>query len=112
MEHVDREAFVLAFKRGDRFLIPCKANNEHFVGDQECYHVTTTADRLNKLKQVSLGRTAGVCWKQRITASTTNTWRDEQTGTTRKNACNRETMRMMKIGAVMIFVIAQVASAK
>ena len=36
----------------------------------------------------------------------------EDTGTTRKNACNRETMRMMKIRVVIIFVIAQVVSIK
>ena len=35
---------------------------------------------------------------------------DKWTGTTRKNACNRETM--MKIRAVIIFIIAQVALAK
>ena len=33
-------------------------------------------------------------------------------GTTRKNACNRETMRMMKIRVVIIFMIAQVVLAK
>ena len=42
----------------------------------------------------------------------TSTWRDEWTGTTRKNACNRETMRMMKIRVVIIFIIAQVALTK
>ena len=31
---------------------------------------------------------------------------------TRKNACNRETTRMMKIRVVIIFIIAQVALAK
>ena len=39
-------------------------------------------------------------------------WRDERTGTTRKNACIRETMRMMKIRAVIMFAIAQAALAK
>ena len=73
-----------------------------------------TTDKLSKLRerQMSSDRTAGVCWKQEITATTTSTWRDERTGTTRKNACNRETMRMMKIRAVMMFMIAQVALAK
>ena len=52
------------------------------------------------------------CWKQEIAAITTSTWRDERTGTTRKNACDRETMRMMKIRAVIIFIIAQVVLAK
>ena len=37
-------------------------------------------------------------------------WRDERTGTTRKNACNRETM--MKIRVVITFITAQAASAK
>ena len=37
---------------------------------------------------------------------------DQRTGTTRKNACNREAMRMMKISAVIIFIIAQVALTK
>ena len=37
---------------------------------------------------------------------------DKRTGTTRKNACDQETMRMMKIRAVIIFIIAQVVLAK
>ena len=44
------------------------------------------------------------------TATTTSTWRNERTATTRKNACNRETM--MKIRAVITFIIAQVALAR
>ena len=35
---------------------------------------------------------------------------DKRTGTTRKNACSRETM--MKIRAVIMFIIAQVALTK
>ena len=45
-----------------------------------------------------------------FTATATSTWRDERTRTTRKNACDRETK--MKIGLVMIFIIAQAALAK
>ena len=45
-------------------------------------------------------------------ATTTSAWRNERTGTTRKNACNRQTMRMTKIRVVIIFIIAQVALAK
>ena len=59
---------------------------------------------------MSLDRTAGVCWKQGITATATSTWRDDQAATTRKNACNRETM--MKIRAVTTFATVQVALAK
>ena len=33
-------------------------------------------------------------------------------GTTRENACDRETMRMMKIRVVIMFIIAQVVLAK
>ena len=51
------------------------------------------------------------CWKQGITATATSMWRDEwTTTTTRKNACDRETM--MKIGAVTTFAIAQAALAR
>ena len=57
---------------------------------------------------MSSDRTAGVCWKQGITATTMSTWRDEQTTTTRKNACDRETM--MKIRAM--FIIAQAVLAR
>ena len=63
MEHFDGDGFALTFKRGDEFMVPHEANNEDFVGDQDCCHVVMTVDQLNKLKQVSLGRTAGVCWK-------------------------------------------------
>ena len=109
MNMVDRNGFVLTFKRGDKFIVKCKANNEDFVGNGDCCHVRMMADKLNKLKQMSSDRTAGVCWKQEITTTTMSTWRNERTGTTRKNA---ETMRMMKIRAVMMFIIAQVALTK
>ena len=48
------------------------------------------------------------CWN--FTATTTSTWRDERTTTTRKNACDQETM--MKIRVVIIFIIAQVVLAR
>ena len=38
-----------------------------------------------------------LCWKQGFTATTTSTWRDEQTGTTRKNACDPETMMKIRV---------------
>ena len=59
---------------------------------------------------MSLDRTAGVCWKQGITATAMSTWRDERTTTAGKNACKRETMMKIRVG--IIFIIAQVPLAK
>ena len=59
---------------------------------------------------MSSDRTAGVCWKQQFATTATSTWRNEGAATTRKNACNRETM--MKIGAATAFAMAQAALAR
>ena len=60
---IDRDEFVLTFKRGDKFIVPHKENNDDMLGNRDCCHVRMTVDRLNKLRQMSLDRTAGVCWK-------------------------------------------------
>ena len=62
-EEVDRDEFALTFKRGDKFIVPHKANNDDIIGNRDCCHARMTVDRLNKLKQMSLDRTEGVCWK-------------------------------------------------
>ena len=63
MKDIDRDEFVPTFKRGDKFIVPHAANNDNIIGNGDYCHVRMTIDRLNKLKQISLDRTAGVCWK-------------------------------------------------
>ena len=65
MTGLGRDHFMMTFKSGDRFIIPCKANNPNFRGDENCYHTLMATDKLNELRerQMSLDRTAGVCWK-------------------------------------------------
>ena len=50
MNDVNRDAFALTFKRGDKFIVPHEANNDDFIGNQDYYHARMTADKLNKLK--------------------------------------------------------------
>ena len=38
MMGVDGEHFMMTFKSGDRFIIPCKANDPNFKGDRNHHH--------------------------------------------------------------------------
>ena len=76
MKDIDRDEFVPTFKRGDKFIVPHAANNDNIIGNGDHCHVRMTIDRLNKLKPISLDRTAGVCWKQEIAATATSRWRE------------------------------------
>ena len=57
--------FSLTFKTGDRCVAEHQANDPWIMGDESYYHVLMTRDKLNELRerQMSLDRTAGVCWK-------------------------------------------------
>ena len=50
MRGINRDNFVMTFKRNGRFIIPHKANNPNFRGDRNCHHALMTVDQLNKLK--------------------------------------------------------------
>ena len=101
------DVFILTFKRGDRFTVPCRANDRAIRGNEDHCHVVMKTELLHRLKarQMSSDQTAGVCWKQGIATTATSTWRNERTATTRKNTCNQETM--MKIRVVMTFITVQ-----
>ena len=47
MSGLTHDIFMLAFKRGDRHIAPCKANNPCFSGDEDYHHVAMTTDKLN-----------------------------------------------------------------
>ena len=65
MKGCPRPVFMLTFKRGDRHVVQCQANNPWIIGDENYCHAMMTPDKLNELRerQMSLDRTAGVCWK-------------------------------------------------
>ena len=48
MNMVDRNGFVLTFKRGDGHIIPHVANNVDMMGDRNYYHVRMHANQLNR----------------------------------------------------------------
>ena len=43
--------FVLTFKTGDRHVVQHQANNPWIMGNENCYHVMMTTDKLNELKE-------------------------------------------------------------
>ena len=51
MTRLEHDYFMLTFKRGDRFITHCKANDPSFAGDENCHHVLMATDKLNELKE-------------------------------------------------------------
>ena len=43
--------FMLTFKKGDKWHIPCKAGKKHIRGNEDFYHALMTVNGLRKLRE-------------------------------------------------------------
>ena len=50
MTGLEHDYFMMTFKRGDRFIMPCKADNPCFAGDENHCHVANGPERLQRLQ--------------------------------------------------------------
>ena len=51
MSHMTHKKFMLTFKKGDKWHIPCKAGKNHIRGNEDFYHVLMTVNGLRKLRE-------------------------------------------------------------
>ena len=51
MSHMTHKKFMLTFKKGDKWHIPCKAGKNHIRGNEDFYQAKMTANGLRKLRE-------------------------------------------------------------
>ena len=51
MSHMPHKKFMLTFKRGDKWCVPCEAGKNCVRGNEDFYHVLMTVNGLRKLRE-------------------------------------------------------------
>ena len=51
MSHMTHAKFMLTFKKGDKWHIPCKAGKKNIRGNEDFYHALMTVEGLRKLRE-------------------------------------------------------------